>query len=235
MSDPDSSTGSLPGPLSRFAAVFHSPGRLFEQLRERPVWFAAAALCAILGAVGAALLPAELLENALRQGLQESGAGADEVPVDTMVAFVRYVAIFGGGLAGFVLPVVVAAVLKLVFAVAFGDDGRFRQYLAVAAHAQIVYFAGGLLLTPLRIAQGDPELVLSVGTFLPFLGEGALRSFFQWLDLFRIWEIALVALGVGKIQPGRSWGGPFAILVVLWLLLAAVFAAIQGALGSLGS
>ncbi len=231
MSDPSLPAAPLPGLLRRIPAVFLSPGKLFEQLRHAPAWGGAVLVVAILSVAAMALLPAELFEDQMRQALQRSGAEESEISVETMVAVTRFSTIAAAGLGSVGFAFLMAAIMLLAFATLLGDDGRYRQYLAVIAHAMIVPAVGALLLLPLRIAQDDLELVLSVGTFLPFLEEGPLRSYLNALDLFALWAVMLTALGVSKIQPSRAWGGAFAILAIVWL----VFSGGMAALSSLGS
>lgn len=229
MSDP--SPRPLPGLPRRILAVFVSPGNLFEQLRHTPVWGSAVLLVVVVGLVTVALMPAELFEDQIRRSLQQAGADTGEMPIETMVTIGRFSGIAVAGVMGAVLAFAIAAVMLFVFATLLGDNGRYRQYLSVVSHALIVSAVGSLLVTPLRIVQGDMQLVLSIGTFLPFLEDGALRTFLNMLDLFTLWAVALAALGASRIQPGRSWGGAFMILAVIWL----AFSGGMAALTSLGS
>ncbi len=229
MSDP--SPHPLPGLPRRVLAVFFSPGGLFEQLRDKPAWGGAMLLVVVLNLVTVSLMPAELFEEQIRTGIEQSGADTSEVPIDTMVTIGRFSGIAVAGVMGAVAAFAIAGIMLFVFATLLGDGGRYRQYLSVAAHTLIVSSVGGLLVTPLRISQGDMQLMLSIGTFLPFLGDGTLRTFLNMLDLFTLWAVMLAALGVSKIHPGRSWGAAFGILMVFWL----VFSAGMTALASLGS
>ena len=226
MSDP--SPRPVPGLPRRVLAVFVSPGELFEHLRERPVWGTAMLLVVALNLATVSLMPAELFEEQIRSSIEQSGAEAGDVPLDmdTMVTIGRYSGIAGAGLMGAVLAFAVAAVMSFVFATLLGDDGRYRQYLSVAAHALIVSSIGGLLVTPLRISQGDMQLVLSVGTLLPFLEDGFARTFLNLLDLFTLWAVMLAALGATRIHPARHWGSAFAILAVAWLIFTGGMAAL---------
>ena len=222
----DASAHTLPGLPRRVLAVFVSPGGLFEQLREKPLWGSAMLLVVVLNLITVALMPAELFEEQIRTGIEQSGADASEVPIEMMVTIGRYSGIAVAGAMGAVLAFAIGAIMFFVFATLLGDDGRFRQYLSVAAHALIVSSVGSLLVTPLRISQGDMQLVLSIGTLLPFLGDGVLSTFLNMLDLFALWGVMLAALGATKIHRGRSWGSAFAILAVVWLIFSGGMAAL---------
>lgn len=214
----DSSSPSLPSLPGRIVAVFVSPGRLFEQLRDRPVWGATMLLLVILNVIMMFLLPAELFEEQIRQGVADSGMGEDEIAMAATIG--RYVGIAGAGVMGAVGSFIVGTVLFLVFATMLGDKGRFRQYLSVVVHALVVSSIGALAQVPLKRSAGDMELVLSLGTFAPFLDEGFLLSFLGAIGLFGIWCAMLMAIGITRIQPTRSWGGAFSIVMVLYGLFA---------------
>lgn len=214
MSD-SSSPPSLPG---RIVAVFVSPARLFEQLRDKPVWGAAMLLLVILNVIMMFLLPAELFEEQIRRSVADSGMGEDEIAVAVTVS--RYAGIGMAGVMGAVGSFIIGLVLFFVFATLLGDKGRFRQYLSVVVHALMISSFGALIQVPLKRSAGDMELVLSLGTFAPFLEEGFLLSFLSAIGLFGIWCAMLMAIGITRIQPTRNWGGAFSIVMGLYCLFA---------------
>ena len=229
MSEPASRP--LPGLPRRVLAVFVSPGALFEQLRDQPAWGGAMLLAVALNLATVSLLPTELFVEQIRSGIEESGVDASEVPIEMMVTIGRYSAIAVAGVMAAAVAFAVAAIMFVVFATLLGDNGRYRQYLSVATHALIVSSVGGLLVAPLRILQGDMEVMLSVGTFLPFLGDGFLGTFMNMLDLFALWGVMLAALGASRIHRARSWGSAFAILAVVWLIFSGGMAALASMAG----
>lgn len=214
----DSSSPSVPSLPGRIVAVFVSPGRLFEQLRDRPVWGTTMLLLVILNVVMMLLLPAELFEEQIRRSVADSGIGEDEIAV--AVTNGRYAGIVMAGVMGAVGSFIIGTVLFFVFSTLLGDNGRFRQYLSVVVHALVISSIGALIQVPLKRSAGDMELVLSLGTFAPFLGEGFLLSFLSAIGLFGIWCAMLMAIGITRIQPTRSWGGAFSIVMALYCLFA---------------
>ena len=163
----DSPSPSLPSLPARIVAVFVSPGRLFEQLRDKPVWGATMLLLVILNVIMMLLLPAELFEEQIRRSVADSGMGEDEIAVAATVG--RYAGIAMAGVMGAVGSFIIGLVLFFVFSTLLGDNGRFRQYLSVVVHALVISSIGALIQVPLKRNAGDMELVLSLGTFAPFL------------------------------------------------------------------
>lgn len=215
----------MPSLPRRFLAVFFSPGELFERLAKEPVWVGALLLGAVLGALAAIAAPAELYEAGMREQLLDAGR---PVP-DDLSAGATIARIFGSVAALIVGPLIAAAmagIVAFIFLFGFGDQGSYRQHLAVVAHAFLVPAVSTLALVPLKIQAADMRLRLSVGTFLPFLEEGWLSLGLGWLDLFGLWAWVLVALGVSKIDPERSWGSAAGVILGIVVFLTFVVAAI---------
>ena len=221
----DASPQPLPGLPRRVLAVFVSPGDLFDRLREQPAWGVMMLVLVVLNVVMMFLLPAELFEEQIRRSVGEAGMGEDEIALAVTIG--RYAGIAMAGVMGAVGSFIIAGVLFFVFATLMGDKGRFRQYLSVVVHALVVSSVGALLQVPLKRNAGDMELVLSLGTFAPFLDEGFFLYFLNGIGLFGIWCAMLMAIGVTRVQPGRGWGGAFSVVMVLYGLFALGAAALR--------
>lgn len=217
------STNGFPSLPTRLAWVFVSPGRLMERLAERPAWAGALMVGALLVAASVALTPFELLMEANRTAAMESGADVPEMgetAEQVMRVFIPAFSVVSIGL----MTAIFAGVYTVVFAFVLGDEGTYRQYLAVVSHAWFIPALFALLLVPLKISAGDAQLTLNLGLFMPFLPEGYLQNLFRFLDLTQIWSVLIIAQGAHTIDRRRSFGSAATILMILLLLMAAVFA-----------
>ena len=79
------------------------------------------------------------------------------------MAVMRISAVVAGPIMYCVMAFLFAGVATLVFSFILGDEGRYRQYLAVMSHAMLIPSFIGLLLVPLRIAEQNPQLTLNLG------------------------------------------------------------------------
>lgn len=202
----------------RLVRVFVAPGRLFAALRQRPLWFTATLLGAALVVLSTALIPGEIWDETMRQQMLETGGQLPEgIDFGTIQ---RVAAAVFGGVFWFVWVFLLAGILSVVFAFVLGDDGRYRQYLAVTAHALLIAAVGGLATVPLRIVRRDPGLTLNVGLFAD-LEPGYLMNFLTTLDLFLLWSYVVMAVGVHEIDPRRSWASAAAILLTVAVVLGA--------------
>ena len=217
----------FPGLLSRYVQVFVSPGALFDRLVERPAWAGALVLGAALALAGAVLLPSELYVAQFRERLLEQG---QTMPpgLEDRSGLMRIGLSAFAFLSWFAIWAFFAGLVTVVFAFIMGDEGTYRQYLAVVVHAHLIYATSGLVVLPLRIMAEDVQLLLSLGTFAFFLEDGYLLRFLSFLDLFGLWGWALVGLGVAKIGRKDSWAPAAAIVLLIPVGIAALIAIFNG-------
>ncbi len=216
----------LPALHRRLLRVFVSPGEVFDALARRPAWVGALLLGAALVTVGTLVLPEELFLEMMREQVEARGDAVEGVPsAETMALIAR---VSGGIFAaiGWTLMMALwAGASTLVFGLLLGDEGRFVHYFSVTCHAFLIAAVGALLLAPLKIAAGDITLTLSVGTFFEgFLEGGYAARLLNGLDLFGLWALLVLGVGISRLDRGRSWASATAVLVVLWIGVAAGFA-----------
>lgn len=230
-SGPPETAAAVLRPLPvRLAQVFFSPGELFTALRVKPVWFGAMAVTAVLVGVGMSLIPAEMWVEFSRNQMMSRG---QEVPAGfgSAGSIIRITSILGGFLMTPIMMFVLAGIVTGIFSFLLGGEGSYKQYLSVVAHASIITGLSTLLLVPLKIAQGDPTVTLSVGTFFSFLGDGYIFRALKMLDLFALWSYGVMAIGVTRMDPRRSFGFALTVFVGFALAFALIFAFFPGAGG----
>ncbi len=222
---PDEDNGSaLPPIWKRVIDLFFSPGQMFEALAEDPRWLGAVLLGAVVTFTSVILIPTELYELTMRAVLLERG---QPLPDDTE-QFARIQRTVGAVVAPVfwtIITLAVAGLSTVVFAFVLGDKGRFRQYFAAVTHAFLIASFGGLLITPLRIAAEDPQLLMSIGNaFVGILPDGYFLNVLRGLDIFAIWANIVLAIAVTKIDRRRSFGSAFTVYMVLSLGFAMIAA-----------
>lgn len=225
MSEPldPSSTGaqaSIPSLPVRIVQVFTSPGKLFEALKERPVWLGVLVVLIVVGVVAGFLVPEEAWRSMI----------ADQMPPDAdpeqIEGTVRFWSTVGPVLGVILTPVsiaFVAGLLILAYNVVLGGEASFRQLFSATTHAYVILTVGGLVGLGLLAATGEQQ-VMSPALLLPEMGEGYLARFLQRINIFALWTIAVLGIAVSRIYPKRSAGGGIAYLLVLYLLLVALTA-----------
>jgi hypothetical protein len=206
----------------RLAEVFISPGKLFTSLKEKPLWFGTLLAGALFVALAVLAIPGEIMVEASREEIIRRGG---EVPtfMEGAGTLFKIFGILGAVVFWFVWAFALAGIATVVFAFVLGDEGRYVQYLSVVSHALIIGAVGSLLIAPLRIAQGDPSLTLSLGTYAFFLEEGYPLRVLRMLDLFGLWGYLVMAIGVTRIDPRRGLGSAVGVFSIFALGLALLF------------
>jgi hypothetical protein len=211
-----------PLPL-RLLYAFVSPGKLTELLAKDPKVLGALLVVAIIAALSVALIPVDVMVEMQRQAALERGTDMPELPEQALTVMRIVIPVFTV-VSTTVFALLISGFYALVFAFILGDEGRFKQYLAMVAHAWFIAFLFGLLITPLRISTGDPRLTVNLASFLFFLPDGYLLNFFRAIDLTQIWASLVIAQGAHAIDPRRSFGSAVPIVLVPMIVLALIAA-----------
>lgn len=219
-------SGLRPFPM-RIVQAFFSPGDLVEALTRHPAWIAAVILGAVLVIGQTLLIPADVWDAVFRETLLRQGR---ELPAGFKAGgtLMRVSTLTLGTFGYFLITFLFAGIVTLIFAFIMGDEGRYRQYLAVTGHAWLIPALIGFLLLPLKISQENPQLTLNLGSFLFFLHEGYLSRVATMLDLSQAWAWLVVAQGAQAIDRRRSFASAAVILMVVFVIVAMLVALIPG-------
>jgi hypothetical protein len=221
--------------------VIFSPGDTYQEVIRRPRALGALAVVAVtIGLTSFAFLSTEVGQTALidQQARFMESFGQD-LP-DQMYARLesganlqRYFALLGVLVSVPVGCAIVAGLVLAIFNAVLGGDASFPQAYAVVAHSQIVLALQQLFVTPLNYARETMSSATNLVVFLPMLDEATFAArFLGWIDLFRIWWIVSLAIGLGVLYKRKA--GPIgwtfiAIYVGIALVVAGVMTAVAGA------
>jgi hypothetical protein len=202
--------------LQRVTGVFHQPRAVMTAVAENPTWVGPLLLLLGLGVLAAFLIPEEVVEQSTRNMLSKMPGmgGAAAAELDSHDYSPTSVTNLLSGAVGMTIVALFTALWALLlFRGILGGEGRFKQYFSMVLIAGFVAFAGGLVSIPLQIRSNDLFATLSVGTLLPFLGEGFLRTWMNAIGLFTIWES--IVLGIGATCIDKDLGRVGATLAFL--------------------
>ena len=224
-------SGEVGAPSSlpvRVAQVFYAPAELFDRLRARPVWIGALLGLVALNLTTVLLMPEELLRELI---LSQAPAGAEPEAgtMDGMVRFARIMSVVSSLIMPALGAAVIAGALLVVYNVVLGGEGRFQQLFSAAVHALYIASVGALLGLVLAVAKGDPQVSLSLHLLVPTLDPADyLYRFLRGLNLFSLWTAAVLGIAVSRIYPKRPAGAAAALVVGLYVVLAAALAFLPG-------
>ena len=212
---------TIPGIHRRFVDTFFSPSKMNAYLAAEPRWVVALVVSVALMGLQVALIPSEVWESLIRE--QSLAQGGTPLPMpDWVTDWMGILAAVGAAMTTAIAIPIGAGFLTVIFAFVLGDEGSYRQYLAVTAHSFFIPALVGLLIIPLKIATQDPQLTLNLGSFFFFLPSGYWLGVLTAMDLIQIWSSLVIAQGAHCIDRRRSFRSAVVILLSLMLAMALI-------------
>jgi len=225
---------SLP---ARLAGVVLSPRAAYADVAARPRIFGALAfvLAVIVIATFAFLSTAvgqqASLDNQVRQMESFGRTVSDDqyAQMERMAPYSRYFAAAAQVLVTPFMALIVAGLAFAVFNAALGGDAAFKQVFAIVVHSGVLLTLQALFTLPLAYARESLSGATNLSIFVPFLDENSFAErMLGSIDLFLIWWIVSLAIGLGVLYRRRT--APIATtLVVIYVTIGLVIAAIKTA------
>ena len=223
--EPAESTSFPPEPSARLSSaqrlvkMFYAPGEVFEDIKAKPTW--ALALIAYILVVTATSLVVwgnMDFEASTREAIETMGFEVPDEAIEKQIESAQDRWFLKPVLTGVVLIpllLVVAAALFFLTMKMVGSEIGFLSTYSTMLHA---YWPGKavytILLAIMAATQGPVTemglitlLKSSAAAFLPEGSSLALVTFASFFDVFRIWGIVLLVIGlaiVGRVSRGRS-------------------------------
>lgn len=225
--------------VQRLIGVVFSPGETMANVAAFPRWAGMLALTTVLVAAGFYVFlstdvgKAAYVDQAVAT-MESFGQTVNEQMYAGIQAQSAYAAIIQSVsiiFFGPVMAVVIAAVLFGIFTV-LGGEARFGQVFAVVVHAGVISLLQQVFTLPVNYQRQSMSSATNLSVFLPNLAEGSfLASFLGVIDLFWIWYVVVLAIGLAAVYR-RKWtgvaGGFFVVYVLIGLVIATVKAAMGG-------
>jgi hypothetical protein len=227
---------SLP---ARVAGVIRSPRAVFTRVISRPRSISVIAAClAVTLVCGVGFMQTDVGRQALVDQWERTAlAFGQEVDDARYAEFQRlgdhapaYAAVSAIA-SGPVLTLIVAVVIFGLFSGALHGTARFGQVLAVVAHAGVILALRQVVAAPLNYSRETLASPTTLGLFFPMFDEASPAArFFGAIDLFVVWWVVLLALGVALLyrRPTRSTAFAFMGAYVGLAVLLAIAMAVSG-------
>jgi len=223
---------SLP---ARMVGVILSPRATYAAVAARPRVLGA--LAVVLTVIVAATFlflstdvgqQASLDDNVRRmEAFGRTVSDAQYAQMEQMAPYSRYFAAVFQLILMPVLALIVAGLAYAVFNAALGGDAAFKQVYAIVVHSGAIMVVQALFGLPLAYARESLSGTTNLGVFVPFLDENSFAArVLGSLDLFLIWWMVSLAIGLGVLYRRRT--GPIATtLLVIYAAIGVVIAAIK--------
>lgn len=219
-----------PGLPARALGVIFSPRSTFEHVAADPKWLGALVLiCVVMGVISFAFLGTEVGREAMlaKQLDTMEAFGVQITPelesqIEQGLDRGRYFSLFNG-LFWAVMMLISAGVLFAVFNAALGGSATFKQVFAVTVYSSFVIVLQQLFTMPLAYARGSLDSATNLAVFLPMLDDSSfVARLLGTIDVFWIWWLAVLAIGMGVLYRRRTQPILTGLLVVYGVIAVAI-------------
>jgi len=223
---------SLP---ARVWGILTSPRETFADVAARPRWFGMMAVVLIVTAICTGwFFSTQIGQTAwLDQVVEQAKKAGQEMPEAqwaTMQKMASYMGLIYAASTLLIAPIIwlaVSGLLFVVFNVAMGGTATFKQLFAVFVHSTAITVVQQVFVTPMNYVRETLSSATNLAVFLPMLDEGSfLAKFLGTIDLFLIWWIVVLSIGLGvlfKRRTGPIAAGLFVVYGVIAVIVAAFF------------
>jgi len=229
-------TGSKSLP-ARIVGVLLAPRATYADIAARPrVVGALAFVLAVIVTATFVFLSTEVgqqasLDNQVRQ-MESFGRTVSDAQYQQMERMAPYARYFAAGFQLVLTPImalIVAGVTFAIFNAVLGGDATFKQVYAVVVHSGVVLSVQTLFGLPLAYARETLSGTTNLAVFVPFLDENTFAvRLLGSIDLFLIWWIVSLAIGLGVLYRKRT-GTIATTLLVIYVAIGLIIAAIKTA------
>lgn len=218
--------------LARLSAVFFEPKSAFADIAARPRWWVPLLLSMAMALVFVYLFSQRVgwqryLERALESNPRTESLTAEQRQriVEQQLPLVSAFGYVGAAAGTVVSALVVAGALLFVSNLMLSAQLAFRQVFAVTCYAFLPNVLAGLLGILMMFLKQPEDFDLenptafNIGAYLdPQATPKWLVSVASSVDLFSIWVILLLALGLASATRRLSYAKALTAVVALWLV-----------------
>jgi hypothetical protein len=228
----------LPG---RVIGVLTAPRATYADVAARPRWLGVLLVVLVITIASSTwLLSTEVGQQAVidqqLQTLEAFGRTVSDEQYQQMQRMAPYAVYFAAVSQIVFLPVVtlvLAGIVMAIFNGVLGADATFKQVLAVVSFSTVVTGLRALFSTPLNYASKSLSSPTALTAVLPIFEDDTFAArLLGSIDLFFIWWIVSLAIGLGVLYKRRTAPIATTFLVVygaIALTIAAVRSALAGA------
>lgn len=208
--------------LARLIDIFIAPGKTFEDLKLNASWWVPFLLGAIISLAFAAVVVQKIdLVRFSRQQIEQNKFAQkqiEQLPPEqqeravqagaTRTKFFFYIS----PIVGFIISLIVAAVLMGVFNFGFAADIPFKRALAIVFYSFFPRALYAVLLAVSLLVASDPNTIdiagnpmpTNPGFFMDPQGNKFIYSLASNLDVIALWTVVLLGLGFSAASTNRK-------------------------------
>jgi hypothetical protein len=225
--------------VARLIGIITSPQATFRAVVAHPAWLGMLVIVVVLSAtlVGGFMMTKVGQDAWLDAAISSAASGGQQMSdqqIAGMERFAPYLGYFSiGSMVVFIplLYLVVSGLLFAVFNAALGGNASFKQVFAVVTHTGVVGVLGQLFTVPMNYMRGVMTSATNLAVLLPFVPETSfLGRLLGTIDLFLIWQLIVLAIGLGVLYRRRTQPIVFSLFGV-YAVIALIIAAVRSSFG----
>jgi hypothetical protein len=205
--------------------IFWSPTKVFDKIRENPKWSLPFVIILIWIALTAAITVMITRNSpealARQEEIMHDRGMTDEQVEQAMQVAKGPIPIVAGGIAGaifFAIRLMLFALILNLFIPLFGGASGFKQVFAVVSYSALVMIPGSILRLVLTGITKSPFVATSLALLVSNMERTSfLYGFLGAFDLFILWEMVLVALGISCTNSVKK-GNAYTLVFVIWFV-----------------
>ena len=145
--------------------------------------------------------------------------------IQQTTAFLPYMTAAGAFFGSLFMSLILSAILWAVFNAAMGGDASYKQILAVFVHSGVISALGQMFTGPVNYFRGAVTSATSLGALLPiFDDQSFLGRLFGMIDLFAVWGIIVLAIGLAVLYRRRTQPIAYTLFGIYAVIIVAIAA-----------
>jgi len=218
--------------LGRLVGVFVSPGQAFKDIVLRPRWWVPVLIGMVVTMAYLYTISDRIgWEQVIRSQMDRSAASRNipaaqrQQVIDLQVRIFPYIMYIGAPLGSIISLMVIAGVLKFLADVILGAGIGFKRLMGIAAYGYLPYTLMALLsmivlyMTPPDEFDMQNPLMFNLGAVMAKDSAAWLKALGASFDLFSLWTMVLLSIGMAAASRKMSAGKAFGMLLFPWALI----------------
>jgi hypothetical protein len=217
--EPTTDPGTLP---ERIAQTFVAPRALGHRFRGHAPWMGALLLATLVAVLAVAALPADVFVEQMQDPVTRRGRPVEITsPPEEIARYGRYLGMLAVFATYPLVAFAIAGILTLLFSVLGRGAARYTQHLALTAHGLLIPSLGTLLALPIQHLTADTAFQFSLSRLLPLARDpgSLLYGVLDGLNLFTLWMVVVLGVGISALEPRFGAARASAILLALYVAL----------------
>ena len=209
--------------MNKMLDIFFSPGRVFTSIKEKPDWLKPFIVVLVIVAIVSVLtflLSRDTIFAQQEEKMRERGLTEEQIEQAQSITGSPVIMIISGISGAFFTAIVLVLFTLILFLLVplFGGKAQFPVLLAVVCYAGLITAFGGILRL---ILVGITKSPYSNFSLAAFAGSMSKTSFpfrlFMGVDLFIIWEMILVSMGVNITSEVKKENA-YILVFLIWIV-----------------